>query len=73
MTFSDDQMTAFLNRVRRYLERQGGSPVTLSKKLFGGPTTLPGLLSKTADTSFGKLVTADERLADLEAQLEPAE
>jgi len=74
LRFTSAQMDHFRTRVTDYLEKNGGSSVTLSKKLFrGNAATLPGILAGDVSPQFKNMVMADEALTSLvEAALEQA-
>ena len=67
--FTAEHMDAFRARLRSYLQVQGGSEVTLSKKLFANPETVTKLLNKTGGTSYDRLVEAEKRFMPLEAEV----
>ena len=67
MTFDMDD---FIGRTKAMLKRLDRSPATLSKRLFGNPSALPRILSGDGSARFDTLLKAEERLSQLEAELD---
>lgn len=73
MHFMAFDLDNFKRRAIRVSEVTARTPEALSKVLFRNVHTLPGVLDDSISPRFKTLQLADQRLSDLEAQLETAQ